>query len=162
MFHSAINHISVCPFDYPANRMYGCIFKIQCKGIYKNPPVSQSFTRWQGLALIWQGLALRPVPTFLIILSTFAAYFKQQFIAMQKSGYISELETGKTGCKVNIANMKVSRANAQSRPSGILLSPDNGKLYFEAFGINSMLQNNLPLQGEKRSEVAFPSKNSHH
>jgi hypothetical protein len=35
-------------------------------------------------------------------------------------------------------------------------------LYFEAFGINSMLQNHLPLQGEKRSEVAFPSKNSHH
>jgi hypothetical protein len=64
--------------------------------------------------------------------------------------------------KVNPANMKVSRANAQFRPSGILIAHAIGKLYSEAFGINSMLQNHLPLQGEKRSEVAFPSKNNHH
>jgi hypothetical protein len=53
--------------------------------------------------------------------------------------------------KVNPANMKVSRADYQSRPSGILLSPDNGKLYFEAFGINSMLQNHLPHAGERNA-----------
>jgi hypothetical protein len=54
-------------------------------------------------------------------------------------------KTGKTGCKVNQANVKVSRANAQSRLSGILIAPAIGKLYFEAFGINFMLQNHLPL-----------------
>jgi hypothetical protein len=82
---------------------------------------------------------------------------------MQKSAYIFLPETGKTGRKVNPANMKVSRANAQSRPGGILIAHANSKLYFEAFGINSMLQNHLPLlRGEKRSEVAFPSKNYHH
>jgi hypothetical protein len=69
-------------------------------------------------------------------------------IAMQKSEYISMPEAGKTERKVNMANLKVSRANAQSRPGGILFAPANGKLYFEAFGINSMLQNNLPHAGE--------------
>jgi hypothetical protein len=65
-----------------------------------------------------------------LIPSNFAANFKQQFTAMQKSAYISIPETGKTGRKVNTADLKVSKANAQSRPGGILLSSDNSKLYF--------------------------------
>ena len=36
---------------------------------------------------------------------------------MQKSGYIYEPKAGRTSSKVNSANAKVSRANAQSRPS---------------------------------------------
>jgi hypothetical protein len=90
--------------------------------------------------------------------SNFAAYFKQQFIAMLKSEDIYMPAVGKTGRKINTANMKVCGANAQSRTGGILLSSDNGKLYFGALKILSVPQNNLPLQGGKRSEVAFPSK----
>jgi hypothetical protein len=52
---------------------------------------------------------------------------------------------------VRPANVKVSRANAQSRDSGILFASANSKLYFEAFGINSMLQNNLPHAGERNA-----------
>jgi hypothetical protein len=40
---------------------------------------------------------------------------------MQKSEYISMQEAGKTGRKINMANLKVSRANAQSRPAGFYL-----------------------------------------
>jgi hypothetical protein len=32
-----------------------------------------------------------------------------------------------------------------------LIAPAIGKLYFEAFGINSMLQNNLPRSGERNA-----------
>jgi hypothetical protein len=67
--------------------------------------------------------------------STFAAYFKIIFIAMQKSEYISMPEAGKDGCKVSMANMKVCRANAQSRGSGILFAPANSKLYFLKYKI---------------------------
>jgi hypothetical protein len=83
--------------------------------------------------------------------STFAANFKQQFIAMQKSGYIFLPETGKTGRKVNMANMnvsganiKVSRANAQSRPSGILIARAISKLCFGLLTSFSAAQNHLP------------------
>jgi hypothetical protein len=71
--------------------------------------------------------------------------------------YPCQKPVAQTG-KVNPANMKVSRANVQSRPSGILFAPANGKLYFAALKILSVPQNNLPLQGKKCSEVAFPSK----
>jgi hypothetical protein len=56
---------------------------------------------------------------------------------MQKSEYISMPEAGKDGCKVSMANMKVSRANTQSRSSGILFAPANSKLYFEKFKIRN-------------------------
>jgi hypothetical protein len=34
---------------------------------------------------------------------------------------------GKTGCQINQANVKVSRANAQSRPGGILMAAEKKK-----------------------------------
>jgi hypothetical protein len=76
--------------------------------------------------------------------STFAAYFKMNIIAMQKSEYISMPKTGKTGRNVNLANMKVSGANAQSRPSGILIAHAIGKLCFALLTPFSAAQNNLP------------------
>jgi hypothetical protein len=80
--------------------------------------------------------------------STFAAYLKIIFIAMQKSEYISMPEAGKNGCKVSMASMKVSKANAQSRGSGILFAPANSKLYFAVLKMLSVPQNNLPRVGE--------------
>ena len=44
---------------------------------------------------------------------------------------------------------KVNRANAQSRPGGILFALANGKLYFEFLKIFSAPENHLPWQGAK-------------
>jgi hypothetical protein len=74
----------------------------------------------------------------------FAACFKIIIIAMQKSVYISMPETGKNGCKVNMTDMTVSRANAQSRLSGILFAPANSKLCFALLTSFSAAQNHLP------------------
>jgi hypothetical protein len=56
------------------------------------------------------------------------------------------------------ANIKVNRAIAQSRPSGILFALANGKLYFEYLKIFSVPENHLPPQyidrGGTHSEVA--------
>jgi hypothetical protein len=51
---------------------------------------------------------------------------------MQKSEYTSIPEASKTGRKVNMANLKVSRANTQSRPGGILFAGERNapKLHF--------------------------------
>jgi hypothetical protein len=81
---------------------------------------------------------------------------------MRKSAYRFIPKTGETGCKVNQANSEVSQANAQSRFGGILIALAIGKLYFEAFGINSMLQNNLPRSGERNAPKShFRQKNNH-
>jgi hypothetical protein len=81
-------------------------------------------------------------------------------IAMQKSAYISIPKTGKTGCKVNMADIKVSKANAQSRPGGILIAHAIGKLCFALLTPFSAAQNNLPLKrGRMRSEVVHPTVN---
>ena len=59
--------------------------------------------------------------------------------------------------KVNPAIQKVSRANAQSRPSGILFAQANGKLYFERLTTFRAAQNHLPHKGEGlHSEVMRP------
>ena len=59
--------------------------------------------------------------------------------------------------KVSPAIPKVSRANAQSRPCGILFAQANGKLYFEFLKKISVPQNHLPHKGEVRySEVMRP------
>jgi hypothetical protein len=61
--------------------------------------------------------------------------------------------------KVNPANITAGRANAQSRPSGILCSNEHGKLYFGATGIFPQHQNDLPLQGaETPPKSVFPIK----
>ena len=52
--------------------------------------------------------------------------------------------------KVGGANSKVNGAYAQSRPSGILFAPANGKLYFEFLKIFSVPENHLRLQRAKR------------
>jgi hypothetical protein len=54
-------------------------------------------------------------------------------------------EAGKTGCKVNMVNMKVSRANAQSRLSGILIAHAIGKLCFALLTSFPAAQNHLPF-----------------
>jgi hypothetical protein len=46
-------------------------------------------------------------------------------------------------------NSKVNRANAQSRPSGILCALAHGKLCFEYLKTFSAPENHLPLQGAK-------------
>jgi hypothetical protein len=107
---------------------------------------------------MWQGLALCNIRSLPKSRRNFAACFKFILMAMQKAGiYRLQKPVCETG-EISPANTKVSRANVQSRPCGILLSSDNGKLYFAALKILSVPQNNLPLQGWKRSEVAFPSK----
>ena len=49
----------------------------------------------------------------------------------------------------------VNRANAQSRPCGILFAPANGKLYFEFLKIFSVPENTCPCREQKHSEVVF-------
>jgi hypothetical protein len=92
--------------------------------------------------------------------ATFATYFKIIGIAMQKSEYISMPEEGKNGCKVSRANLRVSRANAQSRLSGILFATANSKLCFALLTSFSAAQNHLPRSleagGGTHSEVVHP------
>ncbi|GAB6013498.1 hypothetical protein [Viscerimonas tarda] len=58
----------------------------------------------------------------------------------------------KTGrAKVSLANIKVNRADAQFRDSGILFAPANGKLYFEFLKIFSVPENTCPCRGQKRA-----------
>ena len=58
-------------------------------------------------------------------------------------------------CKVGEADSKVSRANAQSRPSGILFASANGKLYFEFLKIFSVPENTCPCREQNASEVSI-------
>jgi hypothetical protein len=116
--------------------MFLCIFtgvhiQFSCKIRYKKWGIIHAFVHCLRVAPVVSPCCFGHKINGRKIPSNFAANFKQQFIAMQKSAYIFLPETGKTGGKINTANVKVSRANAQSRPSGILLSPDNGKLCFE-------------------------------
>jgi hypothetical protein len=60
-----------------------------------------------------------------------------------------------TNSKVSPVILKVNRANAQFRDSGILFAPANGKLYFEFLKIFSVPENTCPCRGQKHSEVVF-------
>ncbi|KAA6348516.1 hypothetical protein EZS27_004040 [termite gut metagenome] len=52
---------------------------------------------------------------------------------------------------------KVNKANAQSAQRRILLSMDNGKLYFECLKIFSVPENHLPLMLYVRGQKRFRS-----
>jgi hypothetical protein len=69
---------------------------------------------------------------------------------MQKSKYNFRTEVAGLAISiVNLANSKVNRANAQSRPSRILCALAHGKLYFEFLKIFSVPENHLLLQRAK-------------
>jgi hypothetical protein len=68
---------------------------------------------------------------------------------MQKARQTSRAKVNKDDTKVSTAISKVNRANAQSRPSGILFALANGKLYFEFLKIFSVPENHLLLQRAK-------------
>ena len=75
---------------------------------------------------------------------------------MQNKCAFSVRSTVSTNGKINQTNPKANRvilksnqAKAQSRHSGILFAPANGKLYFECLKIFSVPENHLPLQGVK-------------
>ena len=53
--------------------------------------------------------------------------------------------------KSKIPTAPINRANAQSRRSGILFAPANGKLCFEYLKTFSVPENHLPLQGVKNA-----------
>ena len=115
-----------------------------CKIRYKKWGIIHAFVHCLRVAPVVSPSCFGRMINVRKIPSTFAANFKQQFIAMQKSGYIFLPETGKTGRKVNRTDMKVSRANAQSRPSGILIAHAIGKLCFALLTSFSAAQNHLP------------------
>ena len=88
--------------------------------------------------------------------------FQNIIIAMRKAGTYRLLKPVRETGKISPANTKVSRADAQSRSGGILLSSDNCKLCFdctETFSVHQNLLAPLPLAaaGGTRSEVVRPA-----
>jgi hypothetical protein len=142
--------------------------KSGAKEIVKNEEISQSKACGAGLPRLLQRFAspvwiqaekyALPLRRFLTV------YFminKTSLFRRQKP----VIQVGKnpaTDTEINQANSKVNRANAQSRPSGILFAPANGKLYFELLISFCAAQNNLPpspkAEGRTHSEVARPKE----
>ena len=75
----------------------------------------------------------------------------------QKTRKNGREKAGNVYPKVNRANSTVNKANAQSRPSGILCALAHGKLYFALLTSFSAAQNHLPRKGENllRSRKSF-------
>jgi len=73
---------------------------------------------------------------------------------MRKSRQKFTTKVNPAHCKVSRTNSKVNGANAQSRPSGILFAPANGKLYFEFLKIFSVPENTCSCREQNTSEVS--------